>query len=111
MIPKKSDALKVKDFRPISLVGSVYKIIVKVLANRLWLVLKKIISKSQNAFVKGRQILDYVLIANECLDSRVKEGTPGVLYKLDLEKAYDHVNWGFLDYLLMRCGFPEKGRS
>jgi len=80
-----------KDFWPISLVSGVYKIIAKVIANRLRRVVEKIISNPQNAFVKGRQILDSVLIANECLDSRIKSGVPGLLCKLDVALGRDGV--------------------
>jgi hypothetical protein len=108
LIPKKQNALDIRDFRPISLIGSVYKILAKVLANRLRKVLDGLVSESQNAFVGGRQTLDLVLIANECLDSCLKSHIPGVVCKLDIEKAYDHVNWDCLLHLLDRMGFGSK---
>ena len=93
MVPKKSGA---EDFKPISLVGSLYKLLAKVLANRLKRVMGKLVNKAQHTFVEGRQILDASLIANEVIDSLMKKKEKGILCKLDIEKAYDQISWNFI---------------
>ena len=108
LIPKKYNSSRIKDLRPISLVTSLYKIISKVLALRLREVLGGTISKEQGAFVKGRQILHVALVANEVVEEYRVSGKEGVVFKVDFEKAYDHVDWNFLDFALekMDLGLP-----
>ncbi|PNX79707.1 cysteine-rich receptor-like protein kinase, partial [Trifolium pratense] len=81
LIPKIDSPQRLNDFRPISLVGSLYKILAKVLANRLRLVIGSVISESQTAFVKNRQILDGILIANEVVDEARKSKKELMLFK------------------------------
>ncbi|KAL5543048.1 hypothetical protein UlMin_010758 [Ulmus minor] len=111
LIPKKYNSLRIKDLRPISLVTSLYKIISKVLALRLREVLGETISKEQGAFVKGRQILHVALVANEVVEEYRVSGKEGVVFKVDFEKAYDHVDWNFLDFALEKKGFETRWRK
>ena len=108
LVPKKGGAEDIKDFRPISLVNSLYYLIAKVLANRLKRVMSKLVNTVQNAFVAGRQILDASLIANEVINSITKKKEKGILCKLDIEKAYDTLNWNFLLSSLQKMGFGER---
>ena len=105
LIPKKGGAEDLGDFRPISLVGGLYKLLAKVLANRLKKVLDKVVSGDQNAFVRGKQILDASLIANEVIDFWHKRNEKGLICKLDIEKAYDSINLNFLMKVLVKMGF------
>jgi len=111
LIPKKKDAVDLKDFRPISTVGSIYKVIAKILSRRLREVMLDLIGTAQTAFVKGRQILDGALIANETVAWLKKYKKAGVILKLDFQKAYDTINWGSLDLVMAEMGFGQKWRS
>jgi len=110
LIPKKG-LLEVYDFRPISLVGSLYKVIAKVLSSRLKKVLAKLVGDTQIAFVEGRQILDGALIANEVVQWLKKRKKSGVLLKLDFQKAYDTVDWDSLVLVLKEMGFERRWRD
>ena len=110
LIPKKKGLLEVSDFRPISLVGSIYKVIAKVLSRRIKAVLPSLIGEAQTAFVSGRQVLDGALVANEVVQWLKKRKKPGVLLKMDFQKAYDSVDWEALDQVMAVMGFGCKWR-
>jgi len=111
LIPKVKQPEKLKDLRPISLCNVLYKLVSKVLANRLKKILPDIISPSQSAFVPGRMITDNVLLAYELthhINNR-RRGAGGLAaIKLDMSKAYDRIEWPFLKKMMQKLGFQEK---
>lgn len=109
LIPKKNGAMELRDYRPISLTGIVYKLVSKILAERLKKVIDKLVSGEQNAFIKNRHITDASLIASEVLDWRMKSGKPGVLCKLDIEKAFDQLRWSYLMSILRQMALGRNG--
>nr|GEX76746.1 RNA-directed DNA polymerase, eukaryota [Tanacetum cinerariifolium] len=108
LIPKNQNASLVKDFRPICLVGNLYKIIAKILANRLVGVLNGIVNEVQSAFISDRQILDGPFILNEVLQWCKSKHKQALIFKVDFEKAYDSVKWDFFDDVLNKFGFGNK---
>jgi hypothetical protein len=111
LIPKTKSPKKMTKYKPISLCNVIYKLISKVLANRLKKILPHIISKSQSAFVPGRLITDNILITFETLHHmhNKRAGKVGSMaLKLDMSKANDQVEWSFLKQVMVCMGFHER---
>ncbi|GMI89993.1 hypothetical protein HRI_002668700 [Hibiscus trionum] len=100
-----------KHFRPISLCIVIYNTVSKVLVNRLKSTLSSCISASQAVFISGRNITDNILIAHELVHTLHSSGTlssQGAAVKLDMEKAFDRVEWSFLRDVMLRMGFARE---
>lgn len=108
LIPKSDNSRSLGDFKPISLVGYLYKIVSKLLSLRLKKVLSEIIDSRQSTFLEGRGLLDNVLVANEVLEEAKRAKKSCIFFKVDYEKAYDLVKWEFIYYMLGRLGFCDK---
>lgn len=108
LIPKENDARDLKKFRPISLLNCSFKIFSKLLTIRLGKVCQRLVAEQQSAFLKGGYILESVVVAHEIVHSIHKSKEPGVILKLDYEKAYDRVDLDFLFEILESRGFGDK---
>uniref|UniRef100_A0A8I6X233 Reverse transcriptase domain-containing protein n=1 Tax=Hordeum vulgare subsp. vulgare TaxID=112509 RepID=A0A8I6X233_HORVV len=111
LIPKGKNPKSLKDFRPISLCNVIYKVISKCLVNRLRPLLGELISETQSAFIPGRIITDNAIIAFECFHKIQHSKNPRdthCAYKLDLAKAYDRVEWVFLEEAMQKMGFHAR---
>lgn len=104
LIPKITNPSSIVNFRPISLCSVIYKMVAKTIANRLQVVIGRCIDTTQSTFVPGRLITDNVLLAYEilhtfCQKRRGKKGYMAV--KVDMSKAYDRVEWGYLKKVML----------
>ncbi|KAJ9535818.1 hypothetical protein OSB04_un001029 [Centaurea solstitialis] len=105
-IPKIPNASRVLDFRPISCCSVLYKVISKIIADRMKPFFAGIISPTQSAFIPGRRITDNILMAHELVAGYQRDvGRPRCAFKIDLRKAYDTVDWTFLLHMLEGFGF------
>nr|CCA66235.1 hypothetical protein [Beta vulgaris subsp. vulgaris] len=111
LIPKTDSPKGFQDFRPISMVGCVYKIVAKLLTMRLQKVMNSLVGPAQSSFIEGRHILDSALIAGELIDSCKRWKTSSSLLKIDFHKAFDSVSWAFLDWTLEKMNFPIQWRQ
>ena len=92
LIPKVADPRFLNDYRPISLIGCMYKIVAKLLANRMKKVMAFIVDETQSAFIEGRHLLHSVLIANEVIEEAKRSSKSCLIFKVDYEKAYDSIS-------------------
>jgi hypothetical protein len=111
MVPKKDGAEQVKDFRPISLVHSIAKLITKILANRLAPRLNELVSPNQSAFIKGRFIQDNFMLVQQTSRLFHQQRLSRLLLKLDITKAFDSVSWPFLIEVMQQFGFGQIWRD
>ena len=111
LLPKKEGAEGISDYRPISLIHAIARIIAKVLSLRLAPHMDCLVSNAQSAFIKRRSIHGNFMCVHNFARRLHKCKTPSLLFKLDIRKAFDSVKWGYMLDLLQRLGFPDRFRA
>jgi hypothetical protein len=111
LLPKKEGAEKIGDYRPVSLIHSVAKLLAKVLALRLAPAMQQIISKSKSAFIWGRSIHNNFLYVHNMARRFHRNKTPMLPVKLDISKAFDSIRWDYILSLLQHMGFLTRWRN
>lgn len=106
ILPKRTPAAEIDDYRPIALSNAIYLIVARTLANRLIETLKDLVHPVQAAFIVGRSITDSYTMASEIIAAWRRTSKPGFLWKVDFSKAYNSMSWGFLWHSLRLRGFP-----
>jgi hypothetical protein len=110
LLPKGESQRTFKDFRPISLCNVAYKLISKIIMARLRPFLDEVVSPLHNSFIPGRSTKDNAIVLQEVLHfmKKSKRKNGDMVFKLDLEKAYDRANWRFLRDTLTKFNFPPR---
>lgn len=106
-VPKIASPQQLSHYRPISMIDSMYKVLSKLMENRLSKVLQKLISQSQSGFLPNGNITEGVLIANEVVDEVKRSNSSCIIFKADIEKAFDSVNWEYIFSMMRSMGFGE----
>jgi hypothetical protein len=107
LIPKENHPITFDDYRPIALCNLCYKLISKIITNRIKPILSRSLSGEQLGFLKGRQILDAIGTAQECLHNINHKNSRALILKLDLKKSFDCIDWDFLRLILIQTGFNQ----
>jgi len=107
LIPKEAESITLDKFQPIALCNVIYKVISKVIANRLKPLLPLLISPEQPKYVEGRQIMDGIILSHEIIHSLKHSNQVGIILKLDLSKAFDKLSWNYTQQMLIAFGFSS----